>query len=136
MHIETGAARAMEILDVASLLALAGSCAPSVAPETLISIVHTESRFNTLAIGVNSPGARKPVPATRAQPRGRCRDLGKRFRPARSPGAAHVDLSRCLARQYRPDRAGLQPLPAAAGGSQHARFARRCQQCPSPDPAR
>lgn len=44
------------ILDVASLLALAGSCAPSVAPETLISIVHTESRFNTLAIGVNSPG--------------------------------------------------------------------------------
>lgn len=55
------------ILDVASLLALAGSCAPSVAPETLISIVHTESRFNTLAIGVNSPGARKPVPATRAQ---------------------------------------------------------------------
>lgn len=55
------------ILDVASLLALAGSCAPSVAPETLISIVHTESRFNTLAIGVNSPGVRKPVPATRAQ---------------------------------------------------------------------
>lgn len=55
------------ILNVASLLALAGSCAPSVAPETLISIVHTESRFNTLAIGVNSPGARKPVPATRAQ---------------------------------------------------------------------
>lgn len=55
------------ILDVASLLALAGSCAPSVAPETLISIVHTESRFNTLAIGVNSPGARKPTPATKAQ---------------------------------------------------------------------
>jgi len=55
------------ILEVASLLALAGSCAPSVAPETLISIVHTESRFNTLAIGVNSPGARKPTPATRAQ---------------------------------------------------------------------
>jgi len=55
------------ILDLASLLALAGSCAPSVAPETLISIVHTESRFNTLAIGVNSPGARKPAPATRAQ---------------------------------------------------------------------
>jgi len=55
------------ILDVASLLALADSCAPSVAPETLISIVHTESRFNTLAIGVNSPGARKPTPATRVQ---------------------------------------------------------------------
>ncbi|WP_176593044.1 lytic transglycosylase domain-containing protein [Sphingobium sp. EM0848] len=55
------------ILDVASLLALAGSCAPSVAPETLISIVHTESRFNTLAIGVNSPGVRKPAPVTRAQ---------------------------------------------------------------------
>ena len=55
------------ILDVARLIALAGSCAPSVAPETLISIVHTESRFNTLAIGVNSPGVRKPAPATRAQ---------------------------------------------------------------------
>lgn len=55
------------ILDVATLLSLAGSCAPTVAPETLISIVHTESRFNSLAIGVNSPGVRAPKPATKAQ---------------------------------------------------------------------
>ncbi|MCB4861771.1 lytic transglycosylase domain-containing protein [Sphingobium sp. PNB] len=55
------------ILDVATLLSLAGACAPSVAPETLISIVHTESRFNSLAIGVNSPGVRAPKPATKAQ---------------------------------------------------------------------
>lgn len=55
------------ILDVATLLSLAGACAPTVAPETLISIVHTESRFNSLAIGVNSPGVRAPKPATKAQ---------------------------------------------------------------------
>lgn len=55
------------ILDVASLLSIAGACAPSVAPETLLSIVHTESRFNSLAIGVNSPGVRQPRPATKAQ---------------------------------------------------------------------
>jgi type IV secretion system protein VirB1 len=34
-------------------LALAAQCAPSVAPETLLSVVHVESRFNPLAIGVN-----------------------------------------------------------------------------------
>lgn len=55
------------ILDVASLLSLAGACAPTVAPETLISIVHTESRFNSLAIGVNSPGVRQPKLASKAQ---------------------------------------------------------------------
>jgi type IV secretion system protein VirB1 len=55
------------ILDVATLLSLAGACAPTVAPETLISIVHTESRFNSLAIGVNSPGVRAAKPATKAQ---------------------------------------------------------------------
>lgn len=55
------------ILDVASLLSLAGACAPTVAPETLLSIVHTESRFNSLAIGVNSPGVRQPKPATKPQ---------------------------------------------------------------------
>ena len=54
------------ILDVATLLSLAGACAPTVAPETLISIVHTESRFNSLAIGVNSPGVRAPNPPPKA----------------------------------------------------------------------
>ena len=35
------------------VLALAGQCAPSVAPATLMAIVSVESRFNPLAIGVN-----------------------------------------------------------------------------------
>ena len=40
-------------LTVAATLALAAQCAPSVAPETLLSVVQVESRFNPLAIGVN-----------------------------------------------------------------------------------
>ncbi len=40
------------ILQLASVVALAQQCAPSVAPETLVSVVHTESKFDTLAIGV------------------------------------------------------------------------------------
>jgi type IV secretion system protein VirB1 len=35
------------------ILALAAQCAPTVAPETMMAIVQVESRFNTLAIGVN-----------------------------------------------------------------------------------
>jgi type IV secretion system protein VirB1 len=53
------------ILDVAAAYALARACGPSVAPETLMSIVHAESHFNTLAIGVNSPGIRRPEAATK-----------------------------------------------------------------------
>lgn len=55
------------ILDVAGAYALARACGPSVAPETLMSIVHAESHFNTLAIGVNSPGIRRPEPATKEE---------------------------------------------------------------------
>lgn len=40
-------------LSIAATLALAAQCAPNVAPETLLSVVHVESRFNPLAIGVN-----------------------------------------------------------------------------------
>jgi type IV secretion system protein VirB1 len=40
-------------MTVAAALALAAQCAPSVAPETLLSVVQVESRFNPLAIGVN-----------------------------------------------------------------------------------
>jgi type IV secretion system protein VirB1 len=44
-------------LSLAVALALAEQCAPSIAPETLLSIVQVESRFNPLAIGVNgAPG--------------------------------------------------------------------------------
>jgi len=37
----------------AAALALAAQCAPAVAPETLLSVVQVESRFEPLAIGVN-----------------------------------------------------------------------------------
>lgn len=40
-------------LSLAAALALAAQCAPAVAPETLLSVVHVESRFEPLAIGVN-----------------------------------------------------------------------------------
>lgn len=54
------------ILPLASVVALAQQCAPSVAPETLVSVVHAESKFDTLAIGVNARGVRPEIPATPA----------------------------------------------------------------------
>ena len=45
------------MLDLVLILSLAAQCAPSVAPETLAAIAHTESRFNPLAIGVNGSAA-------------------------------------------------------------------------------
>jgi type IV secretion system protein VirB1 len=40
-------------LTLAAALVLAAQCAPTVAPETLLSVVQVESRFEPLAIGVN-----------------------------------------------------------------------------------
>ena len=40
-------------ITLAAALALAAHCAPAVAPETLLSVVQVESRFEPLAIGVN-----------------------------------------------------------------------------------
>jgi len=40
-------------ITLAAALALAAQCAPAVAPETLLSVVQVESRFEPLAIGVN-----------------------------------------------------------------------------------
>lgn len=40
-------------ISLAAALALAAQCAPTVAPETLLSVVQVESRFEPLAIGVN-----------------------------------------------------------------------------------
>lgn len=51
------------ILSLSDAVGLAASCAPQVAPETLLSIVKVESRFNTLAIGVNGRTPRA-VPAS------------------------------------------------------------------------
>lgn len=56
-------------LTLPQVLALVAQCAPTVAPETLLSVVHVESRFNPLAIGVNgeprvSVSAATPAEAT------------------------------------------------------------------------
>jgi len=40
-------------ISLAAALALAAQCAPTVAPETLLSVVQVESRFEPLAISVN-----------------------------------------------------------------------------------
>jgi len=40
-------------ISLAAALGLAAQCAPTVAPETLLSVVQVESRFEPLAIGVN-----------------------------------------------------------------------------------
>lgn len=40
-------------ISLAAALALATQCAPGIAPETLLSVVQVESRFEPLAIGVN-----------------------------------------------------------------------------------
>lgn len=40
-------------LTLAVALALAAQCAPAVAPETLLSVVQVESRFEPLSIAVN-----------------------------------------------------------------------------------
>ncbi len=55
------------ILTIAAAADLARQCAPGVAVETMLSVVHTESRFNTLAIGVNRGGRSKPKPRTYAE---------------------------------------------------------------------
>jgi type IV secretion system protein VirB1 len=54
------------ILEIATVVALARQCAPSVAVETLVSVVHTESHFNPYAIGVNAKGVPAPNPSDRA----------------------------------------------------------------------
>jgi type IV secretion system protein VirB1 len=48
----------------ATILSLASQCAPTVAPETVLAIVQTESRGRPFALNVN--GARQPAPQTNA----------------------------------------------------------------------
>lgn len=55
------------ILTIAAAADLARQCAPGVAVETMLSVVYTESRFNTLAIGINRGGSAKPRPRTYAE---------------------------------------------------------------------
>ncbi|MBW8910815.1 MAG: lytic transglycosylase domain-containing protein [Sphingomonas sp.] len=50
------------MLSISAAAALAYQCAPSVAPETLLSVAHAESELDTLAIGVNrGPRAQRAV---------------------------------------------------------------------------
>ncbi|MEW6016940.1 MAG: lytic transglycosylase domain-containing protein [Pseudomonadota bacterium] len=51
-------------LSLAAALALAAQCAPTVAPETLLSVVQVESRFEPLAIGVNGTPRITVAPAS------------------------------------------------------------------------
>ena len=48
----------------AAILALASQCAPSVAPETVLAIIQTESSGEPFALNVN--GGRQPAPQTNA----------------------------------------------------------------------
>ncbi|SEJ81189.1 type IV secretion system protein VirB1 [Sphingobium sp. AP50] len=48
------------ILELAAVATLARQCGPSVAPETLISLVHAESHFDPYAIGINTKGVTAP----------------------------------------------------------------------------
>ncbi len=56
----------MSALPLALALHLAASCAPAVAPETLLSVVRTESGFDSLAVGDNTV-AHAYHPATLAE---------------------------------------------------------------------
>lgn len=55
------------IFTIAAAADLARQCAPGVAVETMLSVIHTESRFNSLAIGVNRGGRAAPKPRTQAE---------------------------------------------------------------------
>jgi len=74
-------------LDTAAVLALAATCAPNVAPTTLLAIARVESALNPLAIGVNGAGP-KPRPA---------RDRAEAIRTAQALLAQRVDLDLGLA---------------------------------------
>ena len=50
------------MLEHADLTALIETCAPGVAPPTMLAIIEVESGFNALAIGVNAPERRALAP--------------------------------------------------------------------------
>ena len=55
------------MLDLAFVLALAQTCAPAVAPQTLAAVAYVESRFDPFAIGVNRGGSKPPRQASAQQ---------------------------------------------------------------------
>jgi type IV secretion system protein VirB1 len=62
-------------ISLAAALTLAAQCAPSVAPETLLSVVQVESRFEPLAIGVNGAPRVALTPTSVEQAVARAGDL-------------------------------------------------------------
>jgi len=66
------------ILTPAVILSLALSCAPSVAPETLLAVVRAESAFNPWAIGVNHGGPAVSPPRNREEAVATAQDLAAR----------------------------------------------------------
>ena len=54
-------------LDPAAVLALAPTCAPAVAPTTMLAIAQVESGLNPFAIGVNGPRAERVSTHSRAE---------------------------------------------------------------------
>jgi type IV secretion system protein VirB1 len=60
-------ARFVMNLSLPLILMLAQHCAPDVAPETLISVAHVESRFDPLTIGVNGQRPRTLHPSSKAE---------------------------------------------------------------------
>ena len=62
-------------ISLAAALALAAQCAPAVAPETLLSVVQVESRFDPLAIGVNGAPRITVAPTSIDDAVGKARDL-------------------------------------------------------------
>lgn len=55
------------LIGLPDALSLAAQCAPTVAPETLLSVVQAESGFDPLAIGVNGKPRVTVTAATRAE---------------------------------------------------------------------
>jgi type IV secretion system protein VirB1 len=54
------------LLDLATFMTLAATCAPTVSPATLLAVARAESGLDPLAIGVNGPAAsRTPAQSTR-----------------------------------------------------------------------
>lgn len=122
-------------IPLTAALAMAAQCAPSVAPETLLSVVQVESGFNPLAIGVNGAPrvAVRPTTKVEASARasaliaaGRSVDLGLAQINSKNLGwlglsvEAAFDPCRNLAAAARVLEAGYNPGQAVTGGEQPA----------------
>lgn len=72
------------LIDLATFLTLATSCAPTVAPTTLLAVAQVESGLDPLAIGVNGP--------PRSRPRARSREDAVRQAEDLIAAGRNIDL--------------------------------------------